>query len=110
MTHRLPAKLDSGASHCFFHTEFAELLGLELPDEEREALTTAGGNVWGWRREVEIVVPDWKVDGGPIVLPRTVYFADYRAGLALLGLVGFFDSFVFKIDEFNQLLRWELKR
>jgi hypothetical protein len=59
---------------------------------------------------VEIVVPAWQVGGEAIRLSATVCFVDGREDLALLGLVGFFDHFVLKIDDAAQQLWWRRRR
>lgn len=106
LTDSFHAKLDSGASHCYFDREFAEALGIDLSGPETTKVVTGSGRVLGWLRELEIVVPAWKQDQEPICLPVAVYFVNGRKGLALLGLVGFFNRLTLRIDDANQQLWW----
>ena len=107
VTELLHAKIDSGASHCGFDRAFAEDLGLDLDDEEPEEIGAAGSKMWGWQREIEIVVPSWTIERTPVVLANTVYFLrGCRRGLALLGLIGFFNRLTLRIDDANQQLWW----
>lgn len=106
LTDVIIAKLDSGASRCCFHQEWAELLGIELTGPGIE-LGTPGQTLRGWQEEVELVVLDWKHGDRPVTLHATVNFVEGgRKGLALLGLIGFFDKFTLKIDDANQQLWW----
>lgn len=105
----LPTRLDSGADRCYFHRAIGEALGFESTDSP-EQIGTGGSRVPGWSREVEIVVPAWQVGGEAIRLSATVCFVDGREDLALLGLVGFFDHFVLKIDDAAQQLWWRRRR
>lgn len=54
---RLVAYVDSGAAHCIFDGQYAELIGLTLNNgEEKRFSTSDGGTIVGYGHEISMTV------------------------------------------------------
>jgi len=85
---RFPATVDTGASHCLFQGEYAEILGLTLTDGIPLQLSPAGGGTIGaYGHEVTVTVLDKTVSS-------LVYFTNhYQFRRNVLGRRGWLDLF-----------------
>jgi hypothetical protein len=86
-TKRFEAIIDSGASRCMFHSDFAKHIGLDLKAGALEQTQGIGGSTDSWLHEVFLYVP-----GGPVKI-----HASFKEGLpvaGLLGMNGFFEHFI----------------
>jgi hypothetical protein len=85
-TKRFEAVIDSGASRCVFHSEFAIILGIDLRSGTKETTNGIGGPEDVWLHDVTLYVP-----GGPVVI--CAGFKENLPVLGLLGMTGFFEHF-----------------
>jgi hypothetical protein len=92
-TFNVQAVVDSGASQCVFHADFARALGLDLTAGSRAVIQGIGGATDGWVHKVCIHFPD---DDQPVTT-----HAAFREGIkygGLLGMKGFFEHFIVTFD------------
>jgi hypothetical protein len=79
---RIPdTKLDTGASHCIFKREYAELLGLRIESGVERVFGTAEGTFIGFGHDVSLRALGYE-------LHATVYFADFKYPRNVLGRYG----------------------
>jgi hypothetical protein len=82
---RTSAKLDTGASHCFFQREYAEALGIDLASGERISVHTATGSFLAYGHQITLEVLG-------LLFDTAVYFAnDYGFPRNVLGRKGWLD-------------------
>lgn len=85
-TKRIEVVIDSGASRCLFHSDFAVHLGIDLTKCPTESTMGIGGIESTYLHEVALHVP-----GGPVT--ARVGFKRNLPVAGLLGMTGFFDHF-----------------
>jgi hypothetical protein len=90
-TKRFEAIIDSGASRCLFHSDFAVVLGIDLTKCTREVTQGIGGNEDVYLHEITLFIP-----GGPVSI--TAGFKHNFPIAGLLGMAGFFDHFKVTFD------------
>ena len=96
---RFPATVDTGAAHCLFQSDYADLLGLTLTDGIPLRFSAAGGGaIEAYGHEVTVTV-----------LGRTgsafVYFtAHYGFSRNVLGRKGWLDRFKLGIEHYRSKL------
>jgi hypothetical protein len=86
-TKRFEAIIDSGASRCMFHADFARHLGLDVTAGSLEKTQGIGGLTDSWVHEVFLYVP-----GGPVRIHAA--FKENLPVAGLLGMNGFFEHFM----------------
>lgn len=88
--------VDSGALGTRIGAEWAEPLGLDLSEGSTRKLVAGGRSYLAYDLNVRLKVGKWEWNA-------TVSFAeDWYHGYAILGLEGFFDNFVVRIDSQKQ--------
>ncbi len=83
--------VDSGATHCLFHSDIAEVLGLDVKSGARQITNGIGGREETWLHEVMLHIP-----GGAVRV--TAGFKDGLSVAGLLGMRGFFEHFHVAFD------------
>jgi hypothetical protein len=82
---RASAKLDTGASYCFFQREYAEALGLDVESGDRISVHTATGGFFAYGHQISLTVLE-------IALDTTIYFtSEYGFPRNVLGRQGYLD-------------------
>ena len=90
-TRPLEAIIDSGASRCVFHADFATALGLELESGIAQRVQGIGGTEKIWLHPVTLHIPE-----GPVRV-----LAGFMKNLpvaGLLGMAGFFEHYTVTFD------------
>ena len=90
-TKRFEAVIDSGASRCLFHSDFANFLGIDYKSCPTEIILGVGGNENIYLYDLSLYIP-----GGPAIVK-----AGFKEGLpiaGLLGMNGFFEHFKVTFD------------
>jgi hypothetical protein len=90
-TKRFEAVIDSGATRCLFHADFASHLGLDLKAGEIEITQGIGGSENIYLHQIALYIP-----GGPII--TKVGFKENLPVAGLLGMRGFFEFFKVSFD------------
>ncbi len=85
-TKRFEAVIDSGASRCLFHSDFAVHMGIDLQKCEIELTHGIGGEENTFVHDVTLYIP-----GGPVLVKAG--FKDKLPVPGLLGMTGFFEPF-----------------
>lgn len=86
---RYEALIDSGADHCIFHAEIAELLNIRLEDGKKYVFGGIGGSGL-----VGYIHPATLTIGGHSFDTEVVFSFDIsQSGYGILGQTGFFDHF-----------------
>ena len=98
-TTRLLAFLDTGAKHCLFQSEYADLLGLNLEQGSRLEFSPAGGgSIIGFGHQVKLTVLGESVES-------MVYFTSHPGFTRnVLGRQGWFHHFRFGLVLYDSLL------
>lgn len=92
------AKLDTGASHCVFRREIAELLGLDLESGVPMRIGTLTGSFDVFGHQVRVGIDDIMVDA-------TVFFAtDPAIRRNVLGRRGFIDRLRLGVVDYDGVL------
>jgi hypothetical protein len=86
---KLPACVDTGASHCLFERNHAELLNLEVETGDHKTFRTATGRVDAFGHLVTMEVLDLRFES------VVYFFADERINKNLLGRAGWLDRIRF---------------
>jgi hypothetical protein len=95
-TKRFEAVIDSGASHCIFHADFARHLGIDLPSCPTATTLGIGGSESLYLHDLTLYIP-----GGPSTIK-----AGFKENLPIAGLlrmIGFFDHFKITFDSGGQI-------
>ncbi len=90
-TKRFEALIDSGASRCLFHSDFATHLGIDYRSCPIEVTQGIGGSENTYLHEIALHIP-----GGPVVI--LAGFKDNLPIAGLLGMKGFFEHFKITFD------------
>jgi hypothetical protein len=90
-TKRFEAIIDSGATRCLFHSDFASHLGLDLAAGELEITQGIGGSESVYLHDITLYIP-----GGPVKIKAG--FKDNLPVAGLLGMNGFFEFFKVSFD------------
>lgn len=99
-TKRFEAVIDSGASRCIFHSDFAKFLGIELNRCPTEPTLGIGGSENTYLHDLTLYIP-----GGPVTI--TAGFKDNLPIAGLLGMTGFFEHFKVTFDGGGQCFTLE---
>ncbi len=94
-TKRFEAVIDSGASRCLFHSDFAKHLGIDVAKCPIEITQGIGGDESTYLHDLTLYVP-----GGPVI--ATCGLKDKLPVAGLLGMVGFFEHFNITFDAVGQ--------
>lgn len=100
-TKRFEAIIDSGATRCLFHADFASAIGLTLRSGTPEVTNGIGGPETVWLHDIALHIP-----GGPVNV-RAAFKENLPIG-GLLGMSGFFEHFNIRFD--SNLRQCELER
>lgn len=100
-TKRFEAVVDSGATRCMFHVDFARNLGIDLNNCKTYTTQGIDGPTPVYTHDVTLYIP-----GGPI--QTMVGFKDKLPVAGLLGMSGFFDHFKVTFDSTGNF--YELER
>ena len=90
-TKRIEAVIDSGASRCIFHADFARHLGIDLTPCPVEVTLGIGGTENLYLHDLTLYIP-----GGVVTVK-----AGFKEGLpvaGVLGMMGFFEHFRVMFD------------
>jgi hypothetical protein len=91
-------KLDTGSTFCIFQRRYAELLGIEVENGERETIRTAKGSFTAYGHEIIIKFSELEWEA-------VVYFAqDESFPVSVLGRNGFLNKINIAIIDYEQLL------
>jgi len=99
-TKRFEAYIDSGASRCLFHGDFARHLGIDLSGCKTEDTISIGGKETTYLHEISLYIP-----GGPVTI--TAGFKDNLPVAGLLGMNGFFEHFRVTFDPIGECCELE---
>lgn len=112
-TTQFVAKLDTGATYCFFGATLADELGIELDWSQPKYAETANSRFEYVFQPVDLVIPGWQVPGiggkEPVSVEIDAAFAKFQGRLShggVLGMSGFFNRFTVAIDDSRPLLWW----
>lgn len=90
-TKRFEAIIDSGATRCLFHSDFASHLGLDVKAGETEVTQGISGSETLYLHEIALYLP-----GGAV--QTKAGFKDKLPVAGLLGMKGFFEFFKVTFD------------
>jgi hypothetical protein len=99
-TKRIEVVIDSGASRCLFHSDFAKHLGIDTSVCPVEETVGIGGAENTYLHDVSLYIP-----GGPVT--ARVGFKDNLPVAGLLGMNGFFEHFRILFDGPGQFCELE---
>ncbi len=86
---RFQAKVDTGASFCFFQRDYAEQLGIDVESGLLLDAVTVNSRFVAYGHTIQMSCLDWEFDS-------TVYFfQDSHLERNVVGLTGWFDNFHF---------------
>jgi hypothetical protein len=88
--------VDSGARGTRIGSEWADLLGLDLSEADHNRIRVGGGAYDARDISVRMKVGRWEWDA------EVSFVENWDKGFALLGIKGFFDNFVVRIDAARQ--------
>ncbi len=93
------ALIDSGADHCIFSKDLADLLEIKLSSKNKVMFRgVSGENINGFLNEIDIRV-------GNVTYQAKVIFAEISDfGHGILGQIGFFDHFDVKLSYQKQMI------
>jgi hypothetical protein len=94
-TKRFEAIVDSGASRCIFHADFAQFLGIDLNACPMEEIVGIGGEEATYLHELALYIP-----GGQVTIQAA--FKENLPVAGLLGMNGFFEHFRVTFDGGDQ--------
>jgi hypothetical protein len=99
-TKRFEALMDSGASRCLFHSDFATYLGIDFKSCPIEVTHGIGGDENTYLHDLTLYIP-----GGPVAIKAG--FKEKLPIAGLLGMAGFFEHFKIMFDGPGQVCMLE---
>lgn len=93
------AYVDSGASYSVFHSDIAEILGLNYENGEKTYITVGDGSlITVFKHQVQVSLE------GQEFMASIGFSKNLGIGFNILGRESFFDRFVFCFDDKNKVL------
>jgi predicted aspartyl protease len=93
------AYVDSGASYSVFHSDIAEILGLNYENGEKTYITVGDGSlITVFKHQVQVRLE------GQEFMASIGFSKNLGIGFNILGRESFFDRFVFCFDDKNKVL------
>ena len=93
--HVIPAKLDTGSTHCIFARSYGEELGLEIETGEPLTISTVRGRFLTYGHPLTLLAAGFELDS-------IVYFAaDEDIKVSVLGRQGWLDRVIVGISDYD---------